>query len=209
MNKTTELGNIKWVVWLGILSSITAIITFLSGKNLPDFFAKEENATSTPYVLIVQPTSPAITLSAADFPMPTSVSTVTQSPFFDLTGVWNLDLEYEGYTNSSGIYKERDTPVLEKWVINLLQSDNTLSGELVSVNSKYVDSCVNASIDGSIKDTQVTMFVHFNGSCCPGEIARIDGHIQSNIFFSGGYQPAKTPSGTCTISTGLVAGIKQ
>lgn len=49
MNKTTELGNKKWVVWLSILSSIIAIITFLSGKNLPDFFSADPGVTSTPY----------------------------------------------------------------------------------------------------------------------------------------------------------------
>ncbi len=206
MNKVTELGNVKWVVWLGIVSSIVGIITFLSGNNLPDFFgAKDVPLTSTPYIVIVQPTPPLDNPINTSLPSPTSIP--TQEPHFNISGVWDLNFEYKGYTNSSGVFKERKST--ETWSINLVQSENNLNGELISVNSKYVDSCINAVIDGAITEDKVTLFIRFNGSCCPNEIARIDGVIEGTSIITGEYQPAKTPSGTCTLSTGTVIGAKQ
>ncbi len=121
----------------------------------------------------------------------------------DISGIWDLDFSYYGYTDSYGNFTNRSAT--ENWSISLQQSGNNLTGELLSVNSNYVDSCMNARIEGSISQSDLSLLVYFNGSCCPDEIAKIEGIIQNNKFI-GNYQPAKTPSGTCTLSTGDVTG---
>lgn len=206
MNKVTDLGNKNWVVWLGIVSSIIGIITFIFGKNLPDFFGpKDASLTSTPFIEAIRTTSP--TSMATNTLISVSTLPATQEPHFNLTGIWDLSFDYKGYTNSKGVFKERIST--EAWEVNLLQSGDNITGELLSVNSKYVDSCINAKIDGTINDNKITLFIRFNGSCCPDEIARIDGSINRNTIIIGQYQPAKTPSGTCTLSTGDVIGTKH
>jgi len=56
MNKKTELGNVKWVVLLSILSSIFGIVTFLSGKNFPDLFYIPPTSTDNPITVSFTPT---------------------------------------------------------------------------------------------------------------------------------------------------------
>ena len=38
MNKTTDIGNRRWFIGLSLLLALIAIIVFVTGKNLPDFF---------------------------------------------------------------------------------------------------------------------------------------------------------------------------
>lgn len=172
-------------------------------------------ATLIPSLIIEQPIPPTTVgqtsnSESGNFVMPVSPTTTatpaiapTQKTFSNITGTWDLNFNYIGYTNSEGVFKER--LATENWAVNLWQSGNIVTGELLSVNSNYVDSCMNARIEGSIKQTNLSLLVYFNGSCCPDEIAKIEGIIQNNKFI-GNYQPAKTPSGTCALSTGEVTG---
>ena len=145
------------------------------------------------------------------FPTPTTLIAPiifpTQELPLNITGVWDLNFTYNGYTNSNAVFTNRTST--ETWSVNLRQSGTNVNGELLSVNSNYVDSCVSASIEGSVDRSNLRLFIHFNGTCCPNEIARIDGTVENDAIFTGSYQPAKTPSGTCTLSTGEVTGIKQ
>jgi hypothetical protein len=62
MNGSKNLGNKNWVVWLGILGTILTIITFLSGKNFPDFFTARSQETETPTHVIMPEVSSTSTL---------------------------------------------------------------------------------------------------------------------------------------------------
>jgi hypothetical protein len=45
MNKTTDTGNKRWYIWLGILATAITLIVFITGKNLPDFFSDPSKET--------------------------------------------------------------------------------------------------------------------------------------------------------------------
>lgn len=124
----------------------------------------------------------------------------------DLTGIWDMNFSYYGYTNSNGVFENRSAT--ENWSINLQQFGNNLTGEILSVNSKYTDTCINGTIEGTINNSEFSLLVYFHGSCCPNEIVRIDGRVENNNM-TGIYQPHKIPSGTCTLSTGDMIGTRH
>jgi len=124
----------------------------------------------------------------------------------DLTGTWDMNFSYYGYTNSNGVFANRSAT--ENWSVNLQQFGNNLTGEILSVNSNYSDTCINGTIEGSINNSEFSLLVYFHGSCCPNEIARIDGRVENNSM-TGIYQPHKIPSGTCTLSTGDMIGTRH
>lgn len=84
----TDLGSKTWVVVLGLIATIISIVVFVTGKNLPDFFAPATaepaaglNATTVlPAVAPTQPpaptTMPALTLVPTLSPTQTTISVV-------------------------------------------------------------------------------------------------------------------------------------
>jgi hypothetical protein len=44
MNKPTDIGNKRWYIWIGFIGTVIALIVFITGKNLPDFFGKSQSS---------------------------------------------------------------------------------------------------------------------------------------------------------------------
>ena len=57
----------------------------------------------------------------------------------DITGVWNMQLDFRGYTNSQGAFKERLSS--EQWMINLSQSGNAVLGTLLLGTASRLPAC--------------------------------------------------------------------
>ena len=130
----------------------------------------------------------------------------------DITGVWNMQLDFRGYTNSEGVFTERLES--EQWTIDLSQFGNAVSGTLLDVTSNHNNSCRKANMGGSVTDNHLDLTVRFTGNslldCCSKESVRIAGTLNSNgRSFDGTYEPVQVPSNNCTLSSGTVTGRKQ
>ena len=78
INRPTDFGNKAWYVVIALIGTIVGITTFLTGKNLPDFFITSTPTTAIP---ILTETQPAVTTNQL---MPTlitplSISTPTRA----------------------------------------------------------------------------------------------------------------------------------
>jgi hypothetical protein len=162
----------------------------------------------------ISPTRPLLPTPAELETIPTEINVEIQPtatieiPPIDLSGFWYLEMNYRGYTDSTGAFTNHQA--YEAWDIMLDQNGRRVSGTLLDVYSDYDDACVEANIDGSFEDGYLYLTILFTGSCCPNEMVEITGQVSDDGYsFQGSYQPVNIPNVYCTLSTGEVIGTKR
>jgi hypothetical protein len=133
----------------------------------------------------------------------------TSSSLNPLNGTWDLTV-----TTDSRVYDSRETEDLDAtihWVISLRTSGNDVEGDLIaSISDDIGGLCDQGSIEGKMDGDDVQLNLTFAGKdCCYLEESSYTLRFAGPNNLRGAVRPKKTPTGSCSLWSGEVTGVKR